>query len=166
MLGLSPHSVDAHIRIAMKVLGVDSRREAALALNDIEAAQPARRKPTNIHYEADHATPQAYASEAPAPAWTYASNTSNMVALNEHTKNISAMDTSVEQSGPTSTVSEPKLKYNVFRFKSWRHLENLDTKKKVIIILLTSLLSAMAFTTIVSGFAALSILLTAEDSAR
>lgn len=166
LLGLSPHSVDAHIRIAMKVLGVNNRREAALVLHDRETAQPARRKPTNIHYEPSAPAPCAYVSEGPSPDWTYPSDGSNMAVVNEHSQNISGMDTLVEQSGPTSAVTDPNLKDNVSRPSSWADLENLDAKKKVIVILLTSFLSAMTFTLILSGLAALSILLSGQGSAE
>jgi DNA-binding CsgD family transcriptional regulator len=166
LLGLSPHSVDAHIRIAMKVLGVDGRREAALALNDIETAHPARRKPPNVQYETAGPAVHAHASEGLTPVWTYPPDRSSMGASEEQSRNNWAMNTPVEQSGFTGAVPEPEFKDGIARIASWINLVDLSAKKKVLIVMLTALLSAMAFATIVSGFAALSLLVTDEGSAE
>jgi hypothetical protein len=166
LLGLSPHSVDAHIRIAMKVLGVDSRREAALALNEIEATRPARRKPVAVPYEAVDAPTHAHASEAPASAWTYARDGSNLEALQEHPKNGSAMETPVEQSGPTGAVFESISNEGGPLLRLWSNPAQYTANKKVLIILMTALLSAAAFTTIASGFAALSLFFTNENGTK
>jgi hypothetical protein len=166
LLGLSPHSVDAHIRIAMKVLGVDSRREAALALNEIEAARTARRKPLSIQYEAAGAPTDAHASESPAPAWIYPPVGSKMEASEEHSRNNSAIEAPVEQSGPTGAVFDATSNERDYRFRFWINPADYTANKKVLIILLTALLSAMAFTTIVSGFAAMSLLVSGGDGAK
>jgi hypothetical protein len=166
LLGLSPHSVDAHIRIAMKVLGVDSRREAALALHEIEAAKPARRKPLSIQYDAAEAPTHARVSESSAPAWSYSSVGSNMEAFRENSSNNSAIEAPVGQSGPTGVVFEPVSNERDSRFRIWNNPADYSVKEKLLIVLLTALLSAMAFTTIVSGFAAMSLLVSGGDGAR
>jgi hypothetical protein len=76
------------------------------------------------------------------------------------------MNTPVEQSGFTGAVPEPEFKDGIARIASWINLVDLSAKKKVLIVMLTALLSAMAFATIVSGFAALSLLVTDEGSAE
>ncbi|WP_448586482.1 helix-turn-helix transcriptional regulator [Thermaurantiacus sp.] len=166
LLGLSPHSVDAHIRIAMKVLGVDSRREAARILYEIEAAKPARRKSVSIQYDNGEVPTHTHVSESPAPAWTYFSVGSNMEAFQKDSRHNSAMEAPVEQSGSTGDVFEPVSNGRDYRFRLWTNPTDYTVRNKILIVLLTALLSAMAFTTISSGFAAMSLLVSGGDGAR
>ncbi|WP_194745543.1 helix-turn-helix domain-containing protein [Thermaurantiacus tibetensis] len=166
LLGLSPHSVDAHIRLAMRVLGVDSRREAALLLNEIEASQGTRRRPPTVRYEAAVPPRIIHVSEGEGPALGFPSDMSNMATTHEHPAGISVMNTPVELPRSAGAVSSPTAKEKVCRQNYRSRLTHVTIEKKVLIIVLTAFLSAMAFVTVISGFAALSLLLTGETSAR
>lgn len=166
LLGLSPHSVDAHIRLAMRVLGVDSRREAALLLNEIEASQGTRRRPPTVRYEAAVPPRIVHVSEGAGPALGFASDMSNMATTHKHPVGISVKDTPAERPRSAGAVSSPTAKEEVFQGTCLSSPDHLTIKNKVLIILFTALLSAMVFATIVSGFAALSLLLTGGSSAR
>ncbi len=166
LLGLSPHSVDAHIRTAMNVLGVDNRREAACRLHEFEAAQSTRRRSALIQYGTATFPQHSQVSEGPASAWSHASVPSNMAAVREQSGNASAMEALVEQSGPTGAAFDQNLKERLANLGNRTNLGKLSAKEKVIIILLAALLSAMAFSTIVSGFLAMSLFVTGGGSAR
>lgn len=166
LLGLSPHSVDAHLRIAMKVLGVHSRREAALAFHDFEAARPPRRRRLPIHYDAAEAPTHAHASETPASAWTCAEVGSNVALFREHPRNKYGMEKPVEQFGSTGAVFDLTSNERDSNRRFWSDPAAYSASKKVLIILVTALLSAMAFTTIVSGLAAMSLWVWGGDGTR
>ena len=159
LLDLSPHSVDAHIRLAMKVLGVDSRREAAVLLNMVEAEKSAHRKPVAMDYRAADAPQHAHVGEEHVPAWTYYSDRSDMAASQDHSKNESAMVSLVGQSGLAGAFFSSASKGDDSAPASKLKPAEYTVKQKIIIILISTLLSAISFSAIVSGLAALSILL-------
>lgn len=158
LLGLSPHSVDAHIRMAMKVLGVDSRREAALVLNEIESAQPAPRRPPVVRYDSVGVSPQAQVAEEQGPAVAYRGDMFRMEASLKRRRNFSFIETSVEQSGSIVAGLHIKEQEGGAVRSSWINPAEYSARKRLLITLLISLLSAMAFATIVSGIAAVSFL--------
>lgn len=159
LLGLSPHSVDAHIRISMKVLGVNSRREAALMLNAIEAEQSARRKPATMDYKATDASRYAHVGEEHTPAWTYHYDRSDMAVSQEHSKKKSATSSCVEQFGSAGAFFGLVSQGETYRTGSWLNPRTHTVKHKIVVILLAALLSALSFSAIASGLAAVSVLL-------
>ncbi|MFQ3666254.1 MAG: helix-turn-helix transcriptional regulator [Sphingomonadaceae bacterium] len=160
LLGLSPHSVDAHIRCAMKVLGVGSRRAAAIALNDIEATLPVRRRPASVQYGVIDDTSDAHVREGPAPGDTYSQNRSKMKELKERPENCYHLDKKVGQSSSISPAFSTILKKRSILVNLFGNLADSDAGNNVILLLLIALLSAMTLATIVSGLAVISLLMT------
>lgn len=152
--------------MAIRVLGVDSRREAALILNEIEAAQGTLRRSPTVQYGAAAPPRIAHVSEGAGPALDFVSDISNLAATHKRPAQISVMDTQAKRRRSTGAASDLIAEEKSGRRDYLSSPPHLTTEKKVLIIVLTALLSAMAFATVVSGFAALSLLLTDESSTR
>ncbi|MFN3592504.1 MAG: response regulator transcription factor [Thermaurantiacus sp.] len=157
-LGISPHTVDGHLRGALQRLGLQSRIEAALLLAAVEDRFPQPRHglagPTHVAAAAGAAGagPVQYICSEPFADLHYA----DMNATDrERERNITYTSGHREQELPGDWR---EIKDSEIRNAGFQHIRKngLDAGQRLLVVVLVSLGSAVMFAALVVGISTLS----------
>jgi DNA-binding CsgD family transcriptional regulator len=152
-LGISPHTVDGHLRAALQRLGLQSRTEAALLLAAVEDCfpQPRQGLAAPAHAVESPAAPEHYICSEPFADLQYADSN---VTDREHLRNIAYTSDHREQGllGDRSKDEAGKVRRESARRISGNEL---NAGHRVLLVGLVSLASAVMFAALVLGISAL-----------
>lgn len=153
-LGISPHTVDGHLRAAMQRLGVRNRTEAALLLAAVEDRfpQPLAREPVPARTNLGVAEAAVSIDSECFPDAPY---TGTEVTYEEHERNIAYTSGHREQ-GLLVDWKETESPEPMVSVAHSSHRNERNAGERLLIILLVSFGSALMFAALVLGLSALS----------
>lgn len=152
-IGVTPHSVDWHMKAAMRKLGVDSRVAAALVFRDHDAA--------GVRQGLAHQSPEVVTRQEPTEVessfnrWSDDNAFTAATELRDAAVAVKALAEEVRPSGAVQGARRYILDVGV----PWGALNTLQVQQRLLLIVLIASLSALAFGSIIGSLEALRHLL-------